>query len=1015
MPNFAHTKRIRILPENEIDDLFAIPEFNDDERQFWFDLNTEEQVLLESKNSIASSIDLIIQLGYFKAKHQFFNFTLEDVKEDTAYILNRFYSGEEPRAKTVSRTQRYRNQRAILQLMKMTLFNPSNHIPLLLEKSKSLCRISNEPLFLFRGLFDSLKNNKITIPGYTTFQEQIISRALAHENKRLYSTITSNMQPLERELLLSLLEESEPFYAITCLKKHPKNFRLSAVRKEVSNFERLLPLYQIADRVFPILNLSKTALDYYASLVEHYTVQGLNRLDENQSCLWLLCFVYKRYRLMMDNLATMLIYSSNKYKTEVEEKAQELLVADLLKPGDQNWKIAKALRFYNDSSVDDNQAFCKIKKQVHNFLPPDKIDQIVLALGNETTQRDYRNQFHWLAVDALAATYTQPLRLLIKVLTLNGDQHVELQNAHIFLKNTLNNGIPLSQVKFDKFPKEFISSTSKKFIYDETDKIIHPSRYEYDCYHRIALLINKSALYVTNSTRYNSLTDELVPNWQDKKIAIIKNLNNGFLNSGLDDFIETQVKPLDQQIRNLNEDIRSGRNQYVKIKKDKDGREDWTLPYTRKNKEITNPFYSTLPNISITHLLQVVNERTGFLNEFTHIKPHYAKSKMDEMAISATLVANGTNLGIDKMFLLCDLDQSDLRNADKNYIRLSTLRASNDLISNTISKLAIFKSWNLMDDLLLASADGQKMRTEREVLLARFALKYFGLEKGVVSYSLIANHVPINCLLIGANMHESHFLFDLFYNNTSIIKPDILSTDTEGANQLNFLFLHVIDKLYGPRYRSLGSKTNSMISFSEPEEFDGCLIKPTAAFNERLIRDEDENMQHIIASLLSGEANQSNIVRKLSSSGYASRTKEALWEMNAVLMTKHLLTYIGDVGFRQGIQGGLCRGEAYHQLRRAIEKANGRNFRGASDIQMATWNECARLLTNCVIYYNASILNDLKIESDSRGDLERSKKIVRLSPAAWTHLNFRGRYTFLDNSIGVSVEEVIKKLFKTNL
>ena len=260
-------------------------------------------------------------------------------------FLIAFTQEKNPSAKTVSRTQRYRNQRAILQLMKMTLFNPSNHIPLLLEKSKSLCRISNEPLFLFRRLFDFLKNNKITIPGYTTFQEQIISRALGHEKERLYLTITSNMQPLERELLLSLLEESEPFYAITCLKKHPKNFRLSAVRKEVSNFERLLPLYQISDRVFPILNLSKTALDYYASLVEHYTVQGLNRLDENQSCLWLLCFVYKRYRLMMDNLATMLIYSSNKYKTEVEEKAQELLVADLLKPGDQNWKIAKALRF----------------------------------------------------------------------------------------------------------------------------------------------------------------------------------------------------------------------------------------------------------------------------------------------------------------------------------------------------------------------------------------------------------------------------------------------------------------------------------------------------------------------------------------------------------------------------------------------------------------------------------------------------------------------------------------------
>ena len=168
-------KRIRILPETEIDDLFAVPNFNDDERLIWFELNQDEQVLLESKNSIASSVDLIIQLGYFKAKHQFFNFTLADVTEDAAYVLNCFSSGEKLHSKIVSRTQRYRNQQAILQFMKMTLFNPADHIPLLLEKSQSLCRISNEPLFLFCGLFDFLKNNKITILGYTTFQEQIIN------------------------------------------------------------------------------------------------------------------------------------------------------------------------------------------------------------------------------------------------------------------------------------------------------------------------------------------------------------------------------------------------------------------------------------------------------------------------------------------------------------------------------------------------------------------------------------------------------------------------------------------------------------------------------------------------------------------------------------------------------------------------------------------------------------------------------------------------------------------------
>ena len=62
-------RRIRILPESEIDDLFSRPTFNDDERLVWFELNQEEQSLLLSKKSLASKIDLIIQLGLQNLSH----------------------------------------------------------------------------------------------------------------------------------------------------------------------------------------------------------------------------------------------------------------------------------------------------------------------------------------------------------------------------------------------------------------------------------------------------------------------------------------------------------------------------------------------------------------------------------------------------------------------------------------------------------------------------------------------------------------------------------------------------------------------------------------------------------------------------------------------------------------------------------------------------------------------------------------------------------------------------------
>jgi hypothetical protein len=56
----------------------------------------------------------------------------------------------------------------------------------------------------------------------------------------------------------------------------------------------------------------------------------------------------------------------------------------------------------------------------------------------------------------------------------------------------------------------------------------------------------------------------------------------------------------------------------------------------------------------------------------------------------------------------------------------------------------------------------------------------------VVSYTLVANHIPVNATIIGANEHESHDVFDLLLNNTTDIQPDVHSTDTHGTNSWAF-------------------------------------------------------------------------------------------------------------------------------------------------------------------------------------------------------------------------------------
>ena len=63
-----------------------------------------------------------------------------------------------------------------------------------------------------------------------------------------------------------------------------------------------------------------------------------------------------------------------------------------------------------------------------------------------------------------------------------------------------------------------------------------------------------------------------------------------------------------------------------------------------------------------------------------------------------------------------------------------------------------------------------------------------------------------------------------------------------------------------------------------------------------------------------------------------------------------LLNYTDDDSRRSYvIKWALNRGEAYHQLCRAIASVNGNRFWGLLDYVISLWNQCARLLTNVII------------------------------------------------------------------
>ncbi len=56
----------------------------------------------------------------------------------------------------------------------------------------------------------------------------------------------------------------------------------------------LEPLYQLAKALLPKLAISQQNLNYYASLAHFYTIYDLPRLKQEQTHLYLLCYVWLR-------------------------------------------------------------------------------------------------------------------------------------------------------------------------------------------------------------------------------------------------------------------------------------------------------------------------------------------------------------------------------------------------------------------------------------------------------------------------------------------------------------------------------------------------------------------------------------------------------------------------------------------------------------------------------------------------------------------------------------------------
>lgn len=1002
--------RLTILTADEKDEYYGAPTFTEKDRDLYFELNAHELNTANARRG-GSGVYFVLQLGYFRLKHQFFDVTSEAVQEDMRYIVARYFPDVHDRhLAPPSRPTLLSIENEILELTGYRRWAGSRDM--LLERLRDVASRSAQSRLLFREAVQHLDRERIVRAPYSVIQD-VVGEALSREGDRLTTLLNDMLSDAKNPLAATVLQGLEDLltkegamHRITRLRRDLKDFSHKALKEEVQRRKLFAPLHDFAIDYLKKAGISKDNSTFYATLVRYYKADKLARMPRLEAHLYLLCFAYHRYRQINDHLVDAFIARVESYKRQAKAASEEAM-KKALDEGARNLHAAgNVLNLFVDTDVSDEAQFADVRAMAYEFLPEDRIQIVANYLRDIAFDT---MAFRWKFLGELSHTFKTNLRHIFKELDFAGRiDEAPLMEAVSFLRQHLREGRVPRQIDPASFPTEFIPKNLRKYVFTagpDGKRLLIVDRWEFLVYAELCEAVNAGHVCIRQSNEWRSVEDDLIDEerWKTDKKAILASLNAPILDMPIQITLDALRIELEAKYKRVNERIQSRDNSHIRLRGKTSPR--WNLLYPKDDPKLDGGFYAQLPIIGIADLLKYTAGKTGYREAFTHVLDRYGKQTPDVPHLDAATTAMGTNMGLFQMAEVAGMKYSTLATIARNFLREDTLAAANDRIINATAKLPAFQLYKIQERLH-SSSDGQRFETQVSTVKARHSPKYFGLKKGISVCTVVASHVPLTGRVIGAHEHESHYVFDLLFNNTSQVQPERHSTDTHGTNQVNFFLLHAFGYRFAPRYADVRSRTDSLVGFNPAAHYRDWMIKPSRKVDETLIASEWPNIVRIVASLGQKEVSQSTIVRKLSSYLRHNRTKKALWELDSLYRSLYILDYIDDVDLRKCVQKALNRGEAYHKFRRAIAYVNSGKFRVRTESEQKIWNECARLIANAVIYYNTALLSRIYERKLAEGDLEAIELLKSVSPVAWQNVNLYGNFVFSDNAVDVDLDMI---------
>ncbi|MFL0799464.1 MAG: Tn3 family transposase [Agarilytica sp.] len=969
---------VYILSEEQISELYCPPNVDEANRDVVFTLNDKEEAQLRHRETDLLQIYYILFLGYFKEKPVQLKPDLKAIKNDFEYVRKRYFSNSSCKLVSLTPNQKYKIYKKIFSVVEIKKFDA--------DLEKKIEEFANHsvvnqslPIALFDELLDWLRINSVEIPSYNKLQ-WLVTVTFNAEKNRVLSVVNRILSLDVQDMFKRFLVDAEQKQIFKYIRYEGRDFSKPELNKEFDAFDTLSKL--IKD-VFPLiskLNIPAVRIKYYAELFSELSLSRHKKRNDAEFNLYLACFIYYRYRSLIDYLADAFTYHVNLIEKDARQSANEKILKIKSSMDDLMVEGAKILSFFSARSDYKFKTLAQANKSAAEILSDESLNNLIRHMSRSKLEKDV---YFWEYVDKCKEKISGVLRSIVFRLNFIDSAELGLLFRQI---ETLKSEI--GEVGHVKSIDKRLSKKTNEYLHDEDNKLIS-NRAEYHLYRLVSQRLFDRHWLLRDSIRYQPIEEMLIA--EDKVEALSDDINAETIKRNLSGLLDERFETLDELLTLVPQRVQSKENESLILERN-GGEHSWTIKKIKGQEAVNHKTFDLLSKTDISRVIFKVAQDTGFLDDIRHRtgkkRPEYFEEKL-----IACLIANATRQGVYKMADLCEFSHDTLLRFQQNYLSLESLRKACDTVSNSISKLEIFSHYNYRAGFVHASLDGQKLHSRKNTKRVRYSSKNFGKRKGLYADTLTANNVPVNVSLNPLNTHESHNVFDLLYNNTTEININAASTDTHGVNSFNFALLDLSDWEFNPRYKKTKRVFSSMFELVEGKGDNDWSLKLAAPINRKVIEDGWEYVKRVIVSLHQKSVSQKDLVARLSQSSPSDKNLKALREYDRLIKAIYLLNYVNDGQFRQYIQTVLNRGEAYHQLQRYFEKiGDGGGFRGKSDEEIDMWYECSRLMANCIIYFNSVVLNYLLEYAKVKKDDKRTASLARISPVAWVHIVLRGKY-----------------------